>query len=168
MFPDDLKQQATDLLAACKAKNIRVATAESCTGGMLAALFTEIPGCSSNFECGFITYSNDSKIQMLDVEAEIIKEHGAVSGQVAIAMAKGALKKSAADMTVAITGVAGPDGGTPQKPVGLVFIAVATESDTRVEFYYFEGNRHNIRMKSTEQALAMLKDTLSSSFVSVA
>src|ERR1700761_2206658 len=119
MFGDALLAEARDLLAAARGNNFRIATAESCTGGMIAALLTEIPGASDVVERGFVTYSNDAKEDLLGVPADLIPQYGAVSEAAARAMAEGAVKHSLAQVAVAVTGVAGPGGGTPDKPVGL-------------------------------------------------
>lgn len=168
MFTDDHRADAANFLRQCEQKGLKLAAAESCTGGLVAALFTEVPGSSSVFERGYVTYSNISKTELLGVEPALIETHGAVSEQVAVAMAQGALMRANVDIAVAITGIAGPTGGTPQKPVGLVYIAVATKKETRVEFYYFEGGRAAIRLQSVAQALVMLQNALNSSFVFVA
>lgn len=114
-----------EIITLLKNKNLKLAIAESCTGGLIASLITEISGASEVFECGFVTYSNYSKTNLLGVEEQLITQHGAVSDEVAIAMAKGAIQKTGADIAVSVTGIAGPNGGTQQKPVGLVYIAVA-------------------------------------------
>lgn len=123
MFANRLIRRAEEFLDLCRTHRLSVATAESCTGGLLAALLTESPGSSKVFERGFVTYSNESKIDLLGVSSDLINRHGAVSEQVALAMAEGALKHSSASIAVSITGVAGPGGGTKDKPVGLVFLA---------------------------------------------
>jgi nicotinamide-nucleotide amidase len=127
MIPDfdALVADAAVLLAACRAARIKLATAESCTGGLIAAILTEVAGSSDVFERGFVTYSNEAKTEQLGVPAELIERHGAVSEEVVQAMALGALDHSRADLAVAVTGVAGPGGGTTTKPVGLVHIATA-------------------------------------------
>ena len=117
--------EADQILALCRKAGLRLVTAESCTGGLLAAALTDIPGSSDVFERGFVTYSNDAKTELLDVPPELIAKHGAVSREVAEAMARGALANSRADIAVAVTGVAGPGGGTSEKPVGLVHLAGA-------------------------------------------
>ena len=117
--------EADQILSLCRKAALRLATAESCTGGLIAAALTDIPGSSDVFERGFITYSNEAKIELLGVPAELIARHGAVSREVAEAMASGALVHSHADIAVAVTGVAGPSGGTSEKPVGLVHLAAA-------------------------------------------
>src|ERR1700759_2062720 len=125
MFSSDLRDRAEKLLADARAKGLKIATAESCTGGLIAGLFTEIPGSSDVLDRGFVTYSNQAKEEMLGVPAAMIRQHGAVSEQVARAMAEGAIRHSTAQLSVAVTGIAGPGGGTDEKPVGLVHIAAA-------------------------------------------
>ncbi|MDP9137072.1 MAG: nicotinamide-nucleotide amidohydrolase family protein, partial [Pseudomonadota bacterium] len=124
-FPSEALAEAEALLALCRSRHLRIASAESCSGGLLAALLTEIPGSSDVFERGFVTYSNEAKIELLDVDRDVISQFGAVSREVALAMAAGALKHSTANLAAAITGVAGPGGGTPGKPVGTVHVAAA-------------------------------------------
>jgi nicotinamide-nucleotide amidase len=167
MFTAELLRSATAVLTDCRSKGLRLATAESCTGGLIAALLTEISGSSSVFERGFVTYSNSSKTQLLGVEEARIAEHGAVSEAVAVAMATGARERANVDIAVAVTGVAGPDGGTPEKPVGTVCIAVAAGHHVSVETHRVSGNRSEIRLASVEKALAMLAASLTRSFVSV-
>ncbi|HEY1877874.1 MAG TPA: CinA family protein, partial [Rhizomicrobium sp.] len=120
MFSATLLSDAEKLLADARARGLRIATAESCTGGLVAGLLTEIAGSSDVAERGFVTYSNEAKTEMLGVDSELIRQHGAVSPEVARAMALGALKHAHAEIAVAVTGIAGPAGGTRQKPVGLV------------------------------------------------
>lgn len=164
MFTETLLRQATDLLKACERKGLTLAIAESCTGGLLAALFTEIPGSSSVFECGFVTYSNTSKQNMLGVRPSTIAEHGAVSEQVAVEMARGALERARVDIAAAITGIAGPGGGSTQKPVGLVYIAVVTADNTVVLANHFKDGRGEIRQAAAAKALNMIEEALSGSF----
>lgn len=123
MFEDRLNRAARTFLDAAKGKKLTVATAESCTAGLVAACMGEVPGASLVLERGFVVYSNAAKVEMLGVPGELIDAHGAVSAEVARAMAEGALARSQADLAVAITGIAGPNGGTPEKPVGLVHFA---------------------------------------------
>jgi nicotinamide-nucleotide amidase len=125
MFPPDLIARAAALIARYRAAGLMAATAESCTGGLIAGLLTEIPGSSNVLERGFVVYSNEAKEELLGVPAETLASHGAVSEETARAMAEGALKKSHADVAVSVTGIAGPDGGTAQKPFGLVHFACA-------------------------------------------
>lgn len=147
---------ATTLLEHLKKSNIRLVTAESCTGGLLSAMITDVPGASSSLERGFVTYSNESKTEMLGVPAELIKKHGAVSEEVATAMAEGALKNSRAHVSVSITGIAGPDGGSEQKPVGLVYIATSYKGKTAAKKYNFSGDRDSIRKQAAEKASKLL------------
>lgn len=147
---------AKKLLEICRDKKLKIVTAESCTGGLVAASITDIPGSSDVFERGFVTYSNEAKIELLGVSKALVKKYGAVSEQVAKAMAIGALKNSNADIAVAITGIAGPSGGTLKKQVGLVFIATARGKIVNVNIYYFKGNREKVRKKATLSALKML------------
>ncbi len=156
-FVKNLCDNAAKIIEIAKFKNLKIATAESCTGGLLAALFTEISGSSQVFECGFVTYSNEAKIEMLQVKKELLDLHGAVSAQVAEAMAQGALKNSPADLAVAITGIAGPDGGSKEKPVGLVYIAVACKNRSVVRKFNFAGDRVEVRKSSVIAALKMLE-----------
>jgi nicotinamide-nucleotide amidase len=140
-----------------KQQGLKLATAESCTGGGLSYAITEISGSSTWFERGFVTYSDKAKMEMLSVSEQTLKRHGAVSQEVAKEMAEGALKNSLADVSIAITGIAGPTGGTAEKPVGLVFIAwSAKHFKTVVEVYRFLGNRQAIREQAIQQALEKL------------
>lgn len=149
---------AIRVLDVCRAAGLTVATAESCTGGMVAAALTDVPGSSDVVERGFVTYSNAAKTELLGVPPELIARHGAVSEPVARRMAEGALAASPADLAVAITGIAGPGGGTAAKPEGLVHFACAhrdrTTAHARVEFGAI--GRAEVRARSVEQALAML------------
>ncbi|MEZ5816587.1 MAG: CinA family protein [Hyphomicrobiaceae bacterium] len=155
MFPDDLIRQAEGLLAAMRSKKLLVATAESCTGGLIAGLLTEIPGSSDVVDRGFVTYSNDAKTEMIGVRVELIADHGAVSREVALAMAEGALVHSSADVSVAVTGVAGPGGGTDAKPVGLVHIAAGRigAEPIHMECRFGPLSRSEIRLKTVAAAL---------------
>jgi nicotinamide-nucleotide amidase len=157
-----LEARATALLQACRARGWMVATAESCTGGLVAALLTEIPGSSDVVERGFVTYSNEAKSEMLEVPAVVIAGHGAVSEPVARAMAEGALAHSRADVAVSITGVAGPGGGSAEKPVGLVHFGLATrDRPTRhLERRYGDLGRTQVRARAVEDALALLEGAL--------
>jgi nicotinamide-nucleotide amidase len=159
MFPDELRQQASALLSDLREKQILIATAESCTGGLIAGLLTEVPGSSDVVDRGFVTYSNDAKIEMLGVRAVLIDQNGAVSHDVAVAMAEGALVHSNAALSVAVTGVAGPGGGTAAKPVGLVHIAAArTGFDTlHEECRYGALSRSEIRLRTVASALALAR-----------
>ncbi len=128
MFSQQLIDDASQLLALCRAKGLMIASAESCTGGLISALFTEIAGSSDVFERGFVTYSNEAKAELLNIRMELIDQWGAVSPQVAAAMATGALANSHADLTISVTGIAGPGGGSIEKPVGLVCLAAARKN----------------------------------------
>jgi nicotinamide-nucleotide amidase len=147
-------QQVFELLSV---HGLTLATAESCTGGMVATAITDIAGSSAVFDRGFVTYSNAAKVEMLSVPLELITQFGAVSEEVAVAMAQGALLHSAADISIAITGVAGPSGGSAEKPVGLIHFAVATRED-EVSYQQRFGNlsRAEIRRKATEFAFEKL------------
>jgi nicotinamide-nucleotide amidase len=170
MFAPELLARAEQLLAEARAKKRRIVTAESCTGGLIAGLLTEIPGSSDVFERGFVTYSNQSKQELLDVPAGLIGTHGAVSAQVARAMVDGALRHSRAHVAVSVTGIAGPGGGTDQKPIGLVYIALCQRPtlDTPLEFVgstvaecrFGDIGRSDVRLKTVETALEMLKQLL--------
>ena len=142
------------LAAALLRNGKRVCTAESCTGGLIAKTFTDLAGSSDWFERGFVTYSNEAKSEMLAVPASIIDDYGAVSEPVAAAMASGALRYSHADYAIAVTGVAGPSGGSAEKPVGTVWIAVASSEQQRVRHYRFDGDRQAVREATLRQALA--------------
>jgi nicotinamide-nucleotide amidase len=157
MFSSDLTYLATQTLDHLRHRKWRCATAESCTGGLVSALLTAIPGSSDVVERGFVTYSNEAKMELLGVPETIIREHGAVSAATAEAMARGALRHSRADVAVSITGIAGPGGGTAEKPVGLVFLALARgDSATVVELRLGALTRDAIRERSTVRALEML------------
>ena len=159
MFSADLLARAEALLDAAKAGGVRIATAESCTGGLIAALLTEIPGSSDVFGRGFVTYSNKAKEDMLGVPAATLRQHGAVSEPVARIMAEGAIRNSTAQMSVAVTGIAGPGGGTEEKPVGLVHIAVARAGEATLhrECRFGDIGRGAIRLASVGAALEMLE-----------
>jgi nicotinamide-nucleotide amidase len=133
-----------------------VSLAESCTGGLVCATLTELSGSSEWFERGYITYSNEAKSECLDVPAEVIEAHGAVSEAVAKAMAEGARINSGSNVAISITGVAGPSGGSVEKPVGTVCFGWATDNQTLTKTMHFEGDRQMIRKQSTEFALAEL------------
>lgn len=144
------------IIQAATKKGITITTAESCTGGMVAAALTSGSGASVVFETGFVTYANSAKTKLLGVPEALIKKHGAVSKEIAKAMAEGARRKSGATIAVSITGIAGPSGGSAKKPVGTVFIAVAAPQKTSVKKYRFSGTRAQIRKQATEKALDLL------------
>ena len=155
-----LRATAKRLLDVCRARGLRIATAESCTGGLVAGALTEIPGSSDVVERGFVVYSNAAKETMLGVPAATLKRYGAVSEQTAIAMAAGALKNSQADLTVSITGIAGPGGGSKQKPVGLVHFAAAARDGRSLHRRRLFGKigRRRVRERSVMQALTLLEE----------
>jgi nicotinamide-nucleotide amidase len=159
MFGDDLVASATQLLSQLRHRKFKVATAESCTGGLIAALLTEIPGSSDVVERGFVTYSNEAKAEMLGVDPALIAQHGAVSAQVARAMAEGALAHSRAGIAVSVTGVAGPGGGSPEKPVGLVHFGLARRGTQtiHVEARFGAIGRTEIRLATVERALDLIR-----------
>jgi len=154
-----MEQRAAALLDQCRSQGVKLVTAESCTGGMLAALLTSVSGSSDVFDCGFVTYSNEAKEKMLGVSHELIAEHGAVSRACALAMAHGAILESAATLAVSITGVAGPGGGTPSKPVGLVHFACARRNGATLhrEERFGDVGRAGVRTASVEVALELLE-----------
>ena len=162
MFDPDLLRLAEDVLDEARAQNLHIATAESCTGGLVAGLLTEIAGASDVFERGFVVYSNAAKTALLGVSADLIATHGAVSEPVARAMAEGAIRHSGAQLSVGVTGIAGPGGGSAEKPVGLVHIAAAREGRTVLHQRHLFGDigRHEIRMRSVQAALKLLLATL--------
>ena len=157
---EELAAAARAVLDTCRARGLKAATAESCTGGLVAGALTEIAGSSDVFDRGFVTYSNEAKQQMLGVSGETLSAHGAVSRQTAEEMARGAIARSDADLAVAITGIAGPGGGSKDKPVGLVHFAAGTRGGALAhrEMRYGDIGRTEVRAKSVLQALAMLKD----------
>lgn len=157
MYPEILYIMAEDLLAACQAADIKLALAESCTGGLIAGCITSVAGSSAVFERGFVTYTNEAKSQMLDVPPALFAQVGAVSEEVARSMAEGALNHSAAQLSLSVTGIAGPGGATQSKPVGLVHIACAREGfETRHERHVFKGDRERVRIQAVESALRLL------------
>lgn len=158
----DLRDRASALLEAYRAKGLKIATAESCTGGLVAALLTEISGSSAVVERGFVTYSNEAKTESIGVPADLVAAHGAVSEPVARAMAEGALAHSRADVAVGITGVAGPTGGTVAKPVGLVHFGLARRGSETIhlERRYGDLGRENVRRRAVEDALLLLEQAI--------
>ncbi len=163
MIDEELLAAARDVLDACRAQNLKLTVAESCTGGLLAAALTEIPGSSDVLDRGFVTYSNAAKQAMLGVPASVLETRGAVSKETVEAMAAGALERSGADLSAAVTGVAGPGGGTAQKPVGLVHFAAAHREGRLLhrERRYGDLGRAEIRRRSVLEALAMLEELAS-------
>jgi nicotinamide-nucleotide amidase len=158
MLSPSLTALAAQVLQAAEQRGERIATAESCTGGLVAAALTAIAGSSSVMDRGFVTYSNEAKSEMLGVPPELIAAHGAVSREVAMAMAEGALRHSRAQVAVAVTGIAGPGGGSADKPVGLVHFALArTGEATRHAELRFEGDRDEVRLQAAQTALGLLR-----------
>jgi nicotinamide-nucleotide amidase len=158
---DETLASAAALLDACRARGLTLATVESCTGGLIAAALTAVPGSSDVVERGFVTYSNDAKSESVGVAAAMIAEHGAVSEPVARAMAEGGIARSHADIAVSVTGVAGPAGGTPGKPVGLVWFGLSRRGvPTRSERRVFAGDRTEIRAAAVDTALALVRAAL--------
>lgn len=148
---------AIELVQKLAAHNIKLATAESCTGGMIASAITDISGSSAVLDRGFVTYSNLAKTQMLSINMNLIETHGAVSQEVATAMAEGALKNSIADISISCTGIAGPEGGSAEKPVGLVYIGLAQKNTpAQTSKHLFDGDRNDIRQQTVETALSII------------
>jgi PncC family amidohydrolase len=145
-----------------RSKKLKLTTAESCTGGLISAAITEVAGSSDIFDRGFVTYSNEAKIAMLGVSLITLETYGAVSEQTAGEMVKGALKNSLSDVAVSVTGIAGPSGGTPEKPVGLVYIGIANKQETKVFKHIFKGNRSEVRQQTVEKVFQHLSDFISS------
>lgn len=151
-----------NIFAQLKPRDGMIATAESCTGGMIAAAITNVAGSSEFFDRGFITYSNQSKIDMLGVSPETLEHYGAVSDETAAEMARGAINKSRADYALSVTGIAGPGGGSAEKPVGLVFIGLAVRGgDVQTFRYHFTGDRADVRVQTVRAALMHLLGALS-------
>jgi nicotinamide-nucleotide amidase len=150
----DLPHVVADLL---RERGLTLALAESCTGGLLASRLTEVPGVSAVLERAFVTYANRAKVEEVSVAEALLEEHGAVSGEVAAAMAAGAMAAARSDVGVGITGIAGPDGGTAEKPVGLVYVAISGAAGTRVRRNLFPGGRGRVRFQATQVALEMLR-----------
>jgi len=156
-----LLDEAAALLEACRARRVLLATAESCTGGLIAAALTAIPGSSDVVERGFVTYSNAAKTELVGVPAALIVEHGAISEPVARAMAEGAIAHSRADVAVSVTGLAGPGGGTATKPVGLVWLGLARRGQpTAAEHHIFPGDRTAIREATVARAFDLIRAAL--------
>jgi nicotinamide-nucleotide amidase len=159
--PASVQALAKQVVDAANAQRLTISTAESCTGGMVSAALTDIPGSSAVFHRGYVTYANIAKSEMLGVSLALLGQHGAVSEPVARAMAEGALHAARADLAVAITGIAGPGGGSEQKPVGTVHFACAVRGKPTVHVHrHFTGDRSTVRLAATEQALSLLLDAL--------
>lgn len=173
MWDADVLSQAKAVLDRCRETRVQLAIAESCTGGLVSAILTAIPGSSAVLERGFVSYSNLAKTELLSVPAALIARHGAVSHEVAGAMAEGSLLKSAADISVSITGIAGPGGGSPEKPVGLVYFGLASwefhqdaEEEPSITVHttarHFEGDRDSVRQASVLTVYTLLLEKLGS------
>ncbi len=156
---DDIIKYLFSLL---EKKQWKVVTAESCTGGMIAAAITDMAGSSAYFDRGFVTYSNEAKMEQLDVQPLTIERMGAVSEQTARLMARGAYAHSNADIAVSVTGIAGPGGGSDEKPVGLVYIGLSTDDFAEVHKHHFDGDRASIRQQTVEVAIRHMIDYLES------
>ena len=159
MFPDRIRNLGLLVSDEAAERRVKIATAESCTGGLIAALFTEFAGSSKVFERGFVTYSNNSKAEVLGVAGDVLADYGAVSEPVARLMAEGAMEASRANLAIAVTGIAGPGGGTPMKPVGTVHIACARENKAMMHEMLVLGDigRYDVRMATVEAALNMIR-----------
>ena len=160
---DIISINAAEIVTSLKQSGMRICCAESCTGGMIAAAITDIAGSSAVFSRGFVTYSNQAKINMLGVKPETLNLYGAVSGQTVSEMASGAITASEdeADFAVAVSGIAGPDGGTVEKPVGLVYICVLKKGEVgQVTRYVFDGDRQSIRTQTVENALKTIRSLM--------
>lgn len=161
MIDDELRTQATKILDACRRQKLKLALAESCTGGLIGAALTEIPSSSDVLDRGYVTYSNKAKATMLGVPAETLRKFGSVSAETARAMAEGALAKSGTDVTVAVTGIAGPGGGSPDKPVGLVHFATARRGKTlHKEIRFGDLGRGEVRRRSVLAAFDLLNELI--------
>ena len=161
MLPNAMLDEAEALLAACRSKGIMLATAESCTGGLIAAALTAIAGSSDVVDRGFVTYSNEARNQMVGVPMPLIEAHGAVSEQVAAAMAEGALVRSRATIAVSVSGLAGPGGGSADKPVGLVCFGLARKGrPVATDRQVFSGDRGGIRSATVAHAFKMIRSAL--------
>jgi nicotinamide-nucleotide amidase len=158
VFDRKTVELATAVLDACRRRGWRVATAESCTGGLVAVALTAIPGASDVFDRSYVTYSNKAKMELLGVPEGTLAAHGAISGETALAMAKGAVARAGVDLAVSITGIAGPGGGSAEKPVGLVYLGLATAVASRSERHVFPGDRDVVRHAAMIRALEMLAE----------
>ena len=157
---DPLIAVAADLGQRCRELGLRLATVESCTGGLVGHLITETPGSSDFFVGGFVTYSDQLKRDLVGVPAEVLVAHGAVSAQVALAMAAGGRARTSAEVCAAVTGIAGPDGGSAQKPIGLTYVAVADAAGTEVRRHLWSGSRADNKRSSAEALLRLILDRI--------
>ncbi len=149
---------AVELGAQLKSGSLVATCAESCTGGGIAHAITSVPGSSGWFEMGFVSYSNEAKVDLLNVDSKVLEQQGAVSEAVVLAMAEGARERAGADLSVAVSGIAGPDGGSPEKPVGTVWFAWASQGETIARCLQFEGGREEVREQAIEAGLKGLLD----------
>ena len=156
MFDPETVKLATSVLETCRARGWHVATAESCTGGLVAAALTAIAGSSDVVDRGFVTYSNEAKMELLGVPEATLAAHVAVSAETALAMARGAVARAGVELAVSITGVAGPGGGSAEKPIGLIYLGVATGGGGHTECHIFPGDRDGIRRAAMIRALELL------------
>jgi nicotinamide-nucleotide amidase len=163
MFDPSLLNHAERLLELLRRQSLKLCTAESCTGGLISGILTEIAGSSDVVERGFVVYSNEAKMSLLGVPESVIQSHGAVSEACARAMAEGALKNSNADIAVSVTGIAGPGGGSPEKPIGLVHLACVSSGGETAHrrFVFKKANRHEVRLRSVAAALDLIEAQLS-------
>jgi nicotinamide-nucleotide amidase len=157
IYSEDGRELAEVVSALLRERRLSLSLAESCTGGLVAVRLTSVPGASEFLDRGYVTYSNQAKVDLLGVDPRLIEAHGAVSEEVARAMAEGARRAARTDLAVAITGVAGPDGGTPDKPVGLVFLALTGAVGDRVRRVQFPGDRDRVRRQAAQAALEMIR-----------
>ncbi len=160
IFPETMLKITEMLIKGLGENNKTIAIAESCTGGLLSALLTSVSGASTVINYGWVTYSNEAKTDCLGVDPELLKKHGAVSAEVTTAMAAGAMRKGKSSYGLSITGIAGPSGGTPEKPVGLVYIGITAHNYEQVIRNEFEGDRHAVRSAAVETALQLICDLL--------
>ena len=161
MNTNTLLALSREIIATASSQEIRISVAESCTGGLISAYLTEIPGSSAVFDRGFVTYSNEAKKDMLNVSEVMLETWGAVSAQVAAAMVSGALKNSHADLAISVTGIAGPGGGSPEKPLGLVYMGYAKRNHSlHHQKFQLEGNRADIRLQTVQQAFMRILEMM--------
>jgi len=160
VYGTDMNKIEERVVSLLRERGKKIATAESCTAGTLPKRLTDIPGSSEVFECGIVSYSNDIKMKLLGVSPETLDTYGAVSEQTAREMAAGGVFTTDADACIAVTGIAGPDGGTEEKPVGLVYIACYMKDKVKVEEYHFRGNREKVREQTVIQALDLLRRSI--------
>lgn len=162
MLPRSTQKLAQQVVQLATKKGLTISTAESCTGGLIIGALTEISGSSTVVDRGFITYTNQAKVDMLDVASQTLQNHGAVSEHTASEMAKGAKKQSGSNITVAVTGIAGPSGGSAEKPVGLVHFGFSFDDKVKTLHHVFKGNRQQIRKQTVETALKQILSHLNS------